>query len=120
MKLGYREKNGNDFISEKFSDFKKHKCGCTVFFGDCFSGYDSYEPYTSDKEECKQFMADACKHLKRLGYDTVKPVFHYNDCGDYNLDEYGFFLVKDDVIVKFVDFSYAEGFLSAIKLIDKE
>lgn len=121
MELGYHEKNGNEFITEKFSVFKNHKCGCVIedFEGSkIFNSYDSYEPFTSDKKECKQFMTDACEHLKRLGYDTVEPVFHYCDCGDYNLDEYGFFLVKDDVIVKFVDFSYAEGFLSAIKLIE--
>ena len=121
MELGYHEKNGNEFTSEKFSDFKNHKCGCVVydFEGEKeFYSYDSYEPYTSDKEECKAFMDNACKQLKRLGYDTVVPVFHYNDCGDYNLDEHGFFLVKDDLIVKFVDFNYAEGFLCAINLIE--
>lgn len=120
MEFGYITRDEKDcrkeIVSDKYSDFKKYPTALTVcryeedvILDDC----NFFETYLPKKKATADFAAKFKEGIIKLGYDTVELVAH-SILDDYSSTEYGFFLVKDDVITRFVDFSFAEGFLTAL------
>ena len=118
MKFTYYDDNDNEVVTEKLSDLQK--LGRQPFFsGDTDYALYNYnvedERETERHEELLDFLKDFYKNYHDC--DTVVDALIQEEIDDfYNpyIFTYGFFVVKNDIIEKFITVEFAKGLYEGV------